>query len=80
MFYMWFRWVHSLPDPCAAGAVVLKVMYDVDISVTSELLEDRVELFVTVEPTMTVFGVVLGLGIWAENNRHHINIPTIWYI
>jgi len=74
MLYMQFRWENSLADPCFSfGAVVLR-KYDEDISVTPELLED------IVEPTMTVFGVVLGLGLWAGNNRHHISRTTTWYI
>lgn len=73
--------MHFIPTTCVADAVsvvVLRVLCDMGMSVMiSEPFEETLELFVTaverVEPTTTVFGVVLGLEDLAENNRRTIN-------
>lgn len=69
--------MHSIPAPSVADVVVVVnwMLNDVGVSVAvSEPFEDIVKLFVTanvrVEPTMTVFGVVLGQKDSAENSRH----------
>lgn len=69
--------MHSIPAPSVADVVVVVnwMLNDVGVSVAiSEPSEDIVKLFVTanvrVEPTMTVFGFVLGQKDSAENSRH----------
>lgn len=62
------------------------MIYDVDRSVIiSEPYKNIVELFVTanerVEPSVAVFGVVLGLEDSAEKkDTVYINLSTIWTV